>query len=68
MIAIKEICDNCQRNELCCLRKAWKKRRSVPIRKCIAYTKRGRRRTGIKRVTIHEKRNRRTGRFSKGGK
>ena len=33
------------------------------------YTKRGRRRrTGVKRVTIHEKRSRRTGRFSRGGK
>jgi len=32
------------------------------------YTKRGRRRTGVKRVTIHERRSRRTGRFSRGGK
>jgi len=31
------------------------------------YTKRGRRRTGVRRVTIHEKRNRRTGRFVRGG-
>ena len=31
-------------------------------------TRRGRRRTGVKRVTIHEKRNRRTGRFTKGGR
>ena len=31
------------------------------------YTKKGRRRSGVKRVTIHEKRSRRTGRFVRGG-
>ena len=31
------------------------------------YTKKGRRRSGVRRVTIHEKRNRRTGRFVRGG-
>ena len=31
------------------------------------YTKKHRRRSGVRRVTIHEKRSRRTGRFVRGG-